>query len=186
MRGVGRKSASPRRLDPRPSHSQVFSSPERILKPLEGLKICIPTKLFNKINATADDRADEPANSASFIPFLSQPDLPGLPTPNRSCLRCGKPVAAPKRAGRPRRFCSDQCRYEQAAEQRSRWTATHADALSPEALRCWSCGEAFPAPAARRGRLPRFCSVDCKRSARRDLNAAYRFQKRRLKGMSDA
>jgi hypothetical protein len=183
---VGQKSGRAQALDPRPPHSQSFFLPERNFRPVGGHADNRFEKSSNEINVLMNSGAADPSNFSPFIPFLSQPDLPGLPTPSRSCLRCGKPVPAPKRSGRPSRFCSDQCRRQQAAEQRAAWVSAHSSGGSSAVLVCWACGDTFPAPATRRGRLPRFCSADCKRCARRDLNAGYRLQRRRWKGRDDA
>ncbi len=183
-RGVGQKSGRPLALDPRPPHVESFFLPEPILEPSTLSMSNAQHKKASENKDVISDSHGECGKSGDILAFLSQPDLPGLPPSTRTCLRCGKPVPAPKRAGRPRRFCSEQCRRDQAAEQRSRWTASHADAASPDALTCWSCGEAFPAPSCRRGRLPRFCGPDCRRAARRALNAGYRLRKAHPAGNS--
>lgn len=124
--------------------------------------------------------------SPIFEPFslgageAAQPELPGMPAPTRTCLRCGGAVPAPKRAGRPARFCSAACRRDQAVEQRAAWCAANAPAEDRRAeVRCWSCGTPFAAEAKTAGRLPRYCGASCRRAARLARKARYRARKRR-------
>lgn len=163
--------------DPPYTHSQSFFSSGSILKGrAERFGFSAPerVRVINKMATSENDRGFvEP----EYLAFVSQPDLPGLPAAARTCLRCGVPIPAPKRAGRPERFCSERCRHDQAAEQRASWADQH-DVNGPEeVLSCWTCGVAFPAPEARRGRLPRFCGPDCRRMHRREQAARYRARK---------
>lgn len=135
-------------------------------------------KRLKEINRMTDGKPSASAISPVFFPADCEPDLPGLPAPTRDCLRCGRPVPAPKRTGRPARFCSDECRHAQAVEQRVTHVRKPVTSIS-----CWTCGAPFPAPEARRGRLPRFCSDECRLARTRMRKTEGRMRRRRVKAM---
>lgn len=131
-----------------------------------------------KINEITGQRRDEAVEKPELFAFLTQPDLPGVPAATRPCLRCGGVMPAPRRSGRPERFCSDACRHAQAVEQRATYVAQHGTVKASSAA-CWTCGNAFPIGARQAGRVPRYCSADCRAIGRRALAARYRARQRR-------
>lgn len=140
-------------------------------------------KRSKEINMMSDSMEREAGISPDFLPFVSQPDLPGLPVPARCCLRCGMAIPAPKRNGRPRSFCSDECRRAQVAEQRAAWVADNpVEAERSTMLSCWTCGATFPAPPPGRGRLPRFCGAACRQASRSRMAADKRLRRARIGG----
>jgi hypothetical protein len=86
---------------------------------------------------------------------------PRTPTPN--CVACGKFFAAPKRQGRPARYCSAECRKSAWQAMSSQFARDHrGEELKPGA--CRQCGKPIEI-GRRRGRFPFFCSPACKRLA---------------------
>jgi hypothetical protein len=73
------------------------------------------------------------------------------PTP--LCLECGAPISQ-RRGGQPRKYCSVQCRQQQA---HLRKVAKNAKPLPT----CRKCGAAIERRPDQRGRLPAFCD-DCR------------------------
>ena len=76
----------------------------------------------------------------------------------RICLKCGEVVKQPPHT-RPKRFCSDTCRYS--------WWRANADKVShqiSESLVCRECGRSF---VLNRNRPRKYCSRVCYFTARR-------------------
>lgn len=165
--------------DRRLPHSRVFSSPADISGAVSADDGNVRQQERNQINELFGPQSKPVGENGEYFAVDVQPDLPGVPAASRSCLRCGAPVPAPKTIGRPRRFCSAACRHAQGVEQRRRWEAKPAAQDKRDALTCWHCGDAFEAPAARAGRLPRFCRSECRTIARRAAAAAMRNRRRR-------
>jgi hypothetical protein len=105
------------------------------------------------------------------------------------CPRCGKPFSpnttlhGQRKRGRPRKYCSDACRYE-AYERR--WKTKNGRARVHRFRDCAECGENFDRtdPMGRRNR--RFCDEGCKATfkkrayrARLKMKAVGRFVLRR-------
>ncbi|MBN9255833.1 MULTISPECIES: hypothetical protein [unclassified Mesorhizobium] len=135
-----------------------------------------------KIKGIEKADVNGPDENGFFFPFLSQLDLPGVPLPERSCLRCGKAVPAPKRTGRPSMFCSEACRVAQAAAQRAAWWRSESPAEDRETgIACRACGQRFVADRVIAGRLPHYCGSDCRLMGRRGLAAGYRKRRRQVK-----
>lgn len=114
----------------------------------------------------------------------NQPDLPGFLAPQTAaCIECGLAYEVPARQkGRPGKFCSDECRSVRSRRQQAIWRA----ARDPEqtergAVACLVCGTSFQPHAAKSGRLPRLCSVDCKREYMRQNQVRIRNRRRRRK-----
>jgi hypothetical protein len=126
-----------------------------------------------------DGASRDDAKAAGFLAFVSQPELPGVPAATRACLRCDGVMPAPRRAGRPERFCSDACRHAQAVEQRAAYVAAHGT-VKASGSACWTCGGAFPIGSRQAGRVPRYCSRTCRQAGRRALAAGYRARQRRI------
>lgn len=74
----------------------------------------------------------------------------------RECARCGAPMQATGRAGRPRKFCSDECKNRMPRERRTDRHRPRRFALIRFA-RCEACGALFhPTPPS-----ARCCSKAC-------------------------
>lgn len=112
------------------------------------------------------------ANNSRFRAIKFQVDLFGNPVGGRpkkepvlkaDCARCGKAFPAPKRAGRPDRYCSAACRKAAWQVMTTRFGQEHrGEILSPGD--CRQCGKPIVI-GRRRGRFPHFCSAACKRLA---------------------
>lgn len=127
-------------------------------------------KKTNKNNVLIDgcvEFIEDFSNYSLLACTPAQPAIPGLEVPPLRCGVCGKGVPAAKPMGRPRKFCSPDCAATSADLQQRAWRQSHA--LSGEAttlrLICKACGEAFPVAIGRRGRLPAYCSKECRARA---------------------
>lgn len=161
-------------------HSDLFFLSARILDPpTPDLRMTI-NENFNDNNKMMDRLLSDMDKPAHYFPFLSQPDLPGLPTATRSCLRCGEAVPAPKRTGRPSRFCSEECRTARLRDQQTEAGRTWTGKATESA--CRTCGEAIRLEGREAGRLPGFCGAECRAAGKRARAAGYRARQRRLPG----
>ena len=124
-------------------------------------------KMNSNIKGIESGDVDKPGENEHLLSFVSQLDLPGVPLPERSCLRCGKGVPAPKRSGRPSMFCSEACRVAQAAAQRAAWRSESPVEGRDTGIACRACGRRFVVDRVIAGRLPHYCSPDCRLKGRR-------------------
>jgi hypothetical protein len=81
--------------------------------------------------------------------------------------------------GRPAVFCGKPCRNDHAEEQRRAWHTGHVAGIDRGKLVCRECGGIFAAPPAASGRVPGFCSPQCRSADRRRKLDAYSVRQRR-------
>ena len=137
-------------------------------------------------NHIAGATAGEPGQSAEIqgISCSEQFPLFELPPLTTPCARCGAPFPTAKRKGRPKRFCSSDCRKAQASEQRRDWSMKNpvdSDPRPPAV--CRQCGSAFQLQPrlVKAGRLPHFCSDECRYASLKLMEHGYRERRRRLR-----
>ena len=95
----------------------------------------------------------------------------------RGCAGCGSPLPIQKRAGNPRKWCSDSCRvaafgrrnpdYLERKARRARERAQEVEADKPPRPQCESCGR----PLASRRESSRFCTGEACQRAKRAADA---------------
>lgn len=94
-------------------------------------------------------------------PVGGRPKKPAVP--KAICARCGKKFPAPKRSGRPARYCGEACRKAAKNEMSSQFAREHeGQNLTPGD--CRECGKPIVI-GRRRGRFPHWCGPACKRLA---------------------
>lgn len=92
------------------------------------------------------------------------PDLKYQPvTLARVCLRCGADFDQEKPLGRPQRYCSAECRGIERRKMVATWKL-HNEIKSQTQRTCRNCGGVFSLPPRQQGRLPHWCSPQCKRA----------------------
>lgn len=171
-RGAGRKSRTSRGAGPLSPTRGDFLLPTKIFTCDPGL----PAGLYleksfdnNSLGERVSPDRSNSSRSGAFFASADQPELPGLPEPIRTCKRCGSPVPAPKRNGRPTGFCSQACRKAAKEAGRDTWQPVG------ETASCWHCGQCYPIELSRTtGRLPRFCGDECRQAHKRLREARYR------------
>lgn len=127
-------------------------------------------------------RCGEPENGGISCTYshFSQPDLPGIDPAVRTCQHCGGAVPVVTGMGRPEAFCSAPCRKAHGAEQRRAWRKAHRPGVDRGGLVCRECGAGFAAQPVVGGRVPGFCSPECRGVARSRLRLGYRLRRTRI------
>lgn len=77
------------------------------------------------------------------------------------CAVCGKLFLAPKKRGRPIRFCGDQCRIAQASRQKRDWEKENRAEPVLAPTECAHCSKPLMPRLSGAGRVKKFCSVRC-------------------------
>jgi hypothetical protein len=164
--GPGRERSLP--LHPSPPHSQVFCRRARFLTGSWRH----PADRHQQNQHVTGSRGQKMANNSRFradkfpLDLFGEPldDRPKKqPVPKASCARCGKKFPAPKRSGRPARYCGEACRKATKLEMTSRFAREdEGQNLTPGD--CRECGKPIVI-GRRRGRFPYWCSPACKRLA---------------------
>lgn len=85
--------------------------------------------MISGVHAMVEKETEHRAGQNGLINSLFEPGQSDLFATiyKRLCARCAAPFDAPIRRGngRPRIFCSDACRVQQAKQQRREWHLSH-------------------------------------------------------------